>query len=106
MFVADIPKEMMARLDKVHFGLKRTFIVPTTKTKNDLHKHLRSLRQDQSDRIQPVLPLGRYLSQTAVYAMEKWMHEAPMKSKLDQLIPEISENEVTKDTLLAEKVMK
>ena len=99
-------KEMMARLDKVHFGLKRTFIVPTTKTKNDLHKHLRSLRQEQSDEIQPVLPLGRYLSQTAVYAMEKWMHEAPMKSKLDQLIPEIADNEVTKDTLLAEKVMK
>lgn len=79
-------KEMIAKLDMVSIGLKRTQILPSTQTKTSFQKTLRSFKGQESDSIKPVLPLGRYLSNTAIYAMEKWLEEDEVKTKLDDLL--------------------
>lgn len=79
-------KEQIAKLDEVPLQLRRSYIVPGTKTSTALQARIRDLKEEQSDSIKPILPLGRYLSSTAIKAMEKSLELKDVKSELDKLL--------------------
>ncbi len=79
-------KEQIAKLDQVGLPLKRSYIIPSTKTSTIVQEKLRSLKSEQSDSINPILPLGRYLSGTAIQAIEKSLELKDIKSQLDSLL--------------------
>ena len=79
-------KEQIAKLDQVALPLQRSYIIPSTKTSTMVQEKLRSLKSEQSDSINPILPLGRYLSGTAIQAIEKSLELKDIKSRLDSLL--------------------
>lgn len=91
-------KEQIAKLNEVPLQLRRTYIIPSTKTSTLLQKKIRDLKSEQSDSIKPILALGRYLSGTAIKAMEKSLQLEDVKSRLDNLLYYETVSE-TKDTI-------
>ena len=79
-------KEQIAKLDEVPLQLRRSYIIPGTKTSTAIQARIRDLKEEQSDSIKPILPLGRYLSSTAINAMEKSLELKDVKSRLDKLL--------------------
>jgi len=78
--------EQIARLNQVPLALQRTYIIPSTKSSTTVQEKLRSLKNKQTDSISPILPLGRYLSGTAIKAIEKCLELEDIKSQLDSLL--------------------
>ncbi len=79
-------KEQIAKLNQIPLALQRTYIVPSTKTSTAVQEKLRSLKSKQTDSISPILPLGRYLSGTAIKAIEKCLELEDVKAQLDSLL--------------------
>jgi len=79
-------KEQIAKLNQVPLALQRTYIIPSTKNSTAVQEKLRSLKNKQTDSISPILPLGRYLSGTAIKAIEKCLELEDIKSQLDSLL--------------------
>jgi len=79
-------KEQIAKLNQIPLVLQRTYIIPSTKTSTTVQEKLRNLKNTQTDSISPILPLGRYLSGTAIKAIEKCLELDNVKGKLDDLL--------------------
>ena len=79
-------KEQIAKLNQVPLALQRTHIIPSTKTSTAIQEKLRSLKNAQTESISPILPLGRYLSGTAIKAIEKCLELENVKYQLDSLL--------------------
>jgi len=79
-------KEQIAKLNEVPLQLRRTYIIPSTKSSTVLQRSIRNLKSEQSDSIIPILALGRYLSGTAIKSMEKSLKLEDVKSRLDNLL--------------------
>jgi len=78
--------EQIAKLNQVPLALQRTYIIPSTKTSTVVQEKLRSLKNTQTESISPILPLGRYLSGTAIQAIEKCLELDNVKRELDKLL--------------------
>jgi len=79
--------EQIEKLDPIILSLKRVYITSITKSGNFFEERIRSTVKDTIDnKISPILPLGRYLSGTAIKAMEVYLESNVIKSRLDSLL--------------------
>lgn len=78
-------QEMIDRLGDFRIGLRKTAIAPNVKTENAMQKAVRTASNSEEDKITPILPLGRYLSKTAIYSSEQCL-EQNYSEYLKQLI--------------------
>lgn len=78
-------QEMIERLGDYRIGLKKTSIDPNPKADNAMKKVVRASKNVGGDKITPILPLGRYLSKTAIYSSEQCL-EKNYTDYLDSLL--------------------
>lgn len=80
-------REQIEKLDPIILSLKRIYITSSTKITNSFQKKIRSTVKDTiENQISPILPLGRYLSGTAIKGMEAYLESDTIKSQLDSLL--------------------
>ncbi|MFD0962956.1 hypothetical protein [Pseudofulvibacter geojedonensis] len=68
-------QEMIDRLGDYRIGLRKTTIDLNRKADNVVKKAVREANNNTDGKITPILPLGRYLSKTAIYSMEQCLEK-------------------------------
>ena len=82
-------QEQISKLSPIKLSLQTTFIDSNTLFKTNLGKKARKFIKNDSianKKIEPVLPLGRYLSGTAIKSMEAYLISKSFDRKLDSVV--------------------